>query len=346
VGGLLVVVDGVDSGFNYPGVDYNGTAPGPGTAPADPVDDDYVPLMDHLGNVTGLHQLSYANLTLQGTLDYDAFGREIRSTGPACDKVPFHFSTKFTDPETGLNYYCYRFYDPNNGRWPSRDPIEERGGLNLYGMVGNNGVNTLDGLGLIGIFFDGAGQNKGSGTFIDKFFNEYAGVAVRANTMVYPNNIRANINAAHEKVCEEVCKDTANDKIDIFGWSRGAVAALELAKRLNDDGCDCECSRVYPPIRFLGIVDTVSTGGIQMIGLEDDHVPDNVRNAHHALRDKDYNTADKTVFAHQHISAENPTSTKFTTSTHSVSHQQTGWERGVESSLRNAAIAAGVPIKP
>jgi hypothetical protein len=31
--------------------------------------------------------------------------------------------------------------------WPSRDPIEEEGGLNLYGFVGNNGVNKLDILG-------------------------------------------------------------------------------------------------------------------------------------------------------------------------------------------------------
>jgi len=32
--------------------------------------------------------------------------------------------------------------------WPSRDPIGERGGINLYGMVGNDGVNYFDALGL------------------------------------------------------------------------------------------------------------------------------------------------------------------------------------------------------
>ena len=31
--------------------------------------------------------------------------------------------------------------------WPSRDPIEESGGVNLYGFVGNNGVNKWDLLG-------------------------------------------------------------------------------------------------------------------------------------------------------------------------------------------------------
>ena len=38
--------------------------------------------------------------------------------------------------------------DPLTGRWPSRDPIEEMGGVNLYGFVGNDGVNHLDYLGL------------------------------------------------------------------------------------------------------------------------------------------------------------------------------------------------------
>ncbi len=32
--------------------------------------------------------------------------------------------------------------------WPSRDPIEEEGGVNLYGFVGNDGVDSWDKLGL------------------------------------------------------------------------------------------------------------------------------------------------------------------------------------------------------
>lgn len=39
-------------------------------------------------------------------------------------------------------------YDPLTGRWPSRDPIEEDGGLNLYVFVRNNGVGALDYIGL------------------------------------------------------------------------------------------------------------------------------------------------------------------------------------------------------
>ncbi len=34
-----------------------------------------------------------------------------------------------------------RYYSPDLGRWMSRDPIEEKGGENLYRFVGNDGVN-------------------------------------------------------------------------------------------------------------------------------------------------------------------------------------------------------------
>jgi uncharacterized protein RhaS with RHS repeats len=47
-----------------------------------------------------------------------------------------------------MRYYGFRYYNPNTGRWPNRDPIGEKGGKNLYGMVGNDPVNKIDFLGL------------------------------------------------------------------------------------------------------------------------------------------------------------------------------------------------------
>jgi RHS repeat-associated protein len=80
--------------------------------------------------------------------EYDAFGRELRNSGPAADWNPFRFSTKFTDDETGLVYYGYRYYHSGWGRWINRDPIGERGGKNLYCKVKNNTVDKQDLLGL------------------------------------------------------------------------------------------------------------------------------------------------------------------------------------------------------
>ena len=47
-----------------------------------------------------------------------------------------------------LYYYGLRYYNSAQGKWLSRDPIAEQGGLNLYGFVRNNGVNDFDILGL------------------------------------------------------------------------------------------------------------------------------------------------------------------------------------------------------
>ncbi len=58
------------------------------------------------------------------------------------------WSTKYQDDETDLVMYPRRPYSPATGRWLSQDPIGERGGLNLYGFVGNNPITRFDPLGL------------------------------------------------------------------------------------------------------------------------------------------------------------------------------------------------------
>lgn len=44
--------------------------------------------------------------------------------------------------------YEYRNYQPKIGRWTTRDPLGEAGGMNLYAFVGNNPVNWVDPWGL------------------------------------------------------------------------------------------------------------------------------------------------------------------------------------------------------
>jgi RHS repeat-associated protein len=66
------------------------------------------------------------------------------------ERPAFAFSTKYEDTETGLLYYGYRYYGPEMGRWISRDPISERGGINMYGVASNDIINRVDILGLQG----------------------------------------------------------------------------------------------------------------------------------------------------------------------------------------------------
>jgi len=76
------------------------------------------------------------------------FGEVLRATGPMATTCPFRFSTKYTDDETDFLYYGYRYYNPSTGRWLSRDPMDENGGLNLYCFVNNNANLYADILGL------------------------------------------------------------------------------------------------------------------------------------------------------------------------------------------------------
>jgi RHS repeat-associated protein len=127
----------------------------------------HVPLADHMGNVRHYYQFKASGKTVTGQLvasyEYDAFGREMRAWGtntpatnqppglpanrPWADLLPFHYSSKLRDADSGFNYYGYRFYDPGAGRWLNRDPIGEAGGLNLYRFCYNDCINWFDYLG-------------------------------------------------------------------------------------------------------------------------------------------------------------------------------------------------------
>jgi RHS repeat-associated protein len=117
VGGLLAVTD--STGTYYPTYDGNGNV------------SEY---LDSTGAVAAHYE-------------YDPFGKTTVATGPKANDFSHRFSTKPLDITTGLYYYAYRYYDPATGRWPSRDPIGERGGVNLYGFVENDGLNVWDYLG-------------------------------------------------------------------------------------------------------------------------------------------------------------------------------------------------------
>ncbi|MBK1884771.1 RHS repeat-associated core domain-containing protein, partial [Luteolibacter pohnpeiensis] len=74
----------------------------------------------------------------------------------------YNWTTMFhgedADLETGWYNYGYRYYLTELGRWPSRDPIGEQGGLNLYRFVGNDVLNNRD---LLGLVADASNINDG-----------------------------------------------------------------------------------------------------------------------------------------------------------------------------------------
>jgi RHS repeat-associated protein len=103
---------------------------------------EYSYLYDGKGNVSALIDSAQQ---VVAKYRYDVYGNLQAEVGTVSQ--PYLFSTKRYDYQLGTYYYGYRFYSPLTGRWLSRDPLGEAGGLNLYGFVGNDPVNWFDPLG-------------------------------------------------------------------------------------------------------------------------------------------------------------------------------------------------------
>jgi RHS repeat-associated protein len=98
---------------------------------------------DHLGSV---REVTNATGAVKAQYDYDAWGKQVVVTGNM--SFDFGFTGHYRHAASNLYVTLYRAYDPALGRWISRDPIGESGGINLYGYVLNNSTNWIDPLGL------------------------------------------------------------------------------------------------------------------------------------------------------------------------------------------------------
>jgi RHS repeat-associated protein len=103
----------------------------------------YMPAFDGNGDVTVLLDASNGG-AIAAKYEYSPFGELLQKSGSYSISNPFRWSTKWTDDETSLVYYGHRYYNAATGRFISRDPIGEAGGMNLYGFCGNDGINRTD----------------------------------------------------------------------------------------------------------------------------------------------------------------------------------------------------------
>lgn len=98
-------------------------------------------LRDHLGSTAAL--VSGAGSVIERT-QYEAFGATAGSS-----LARYGFTAREVDLATKLMYYRARWYDPQQGRFITEDPIGLTGGLNFYTYVGNKPINYTDPSGLI-----------------------------------------------------------------------------------------------------------------------------------------------------------------------------------------------------
>ncbi|EGP18695.1 RHS repeat-associated core domain-containing protein, partial [Halomonas sp. TD01] len=76
---------------------------------------------------------------------------------------PIRFQGQWHDEESGLYYNRHRYYDPQQGRYISQDPIGLNGGDNLYQYAASP-IMEVDPLGLSGVYGLGGGPYSQSNT--------------------------------------------------------------------------------------------------------------------------------------------------------------------------------------
>lgn len=104
----------------------------------------FCPVHDHNGNLMSLID-ARTGLTASH-FRYSAFGMEVAAQG---EHVSWGFSSKRKDHESGLLFFGRRYYDPESGRFITKDPLGDRDGPNLYAYVSNNPLMFIDLWGLI-----------------------------------------------------------------------------------------------------------------------------------------------------------------------------------------------------
>jgi RHS repeat-associated protein len=111
----------------------------------------YFPLKDQLNSILCLVT---ADGTVVESYEYDAYGNTkiFDADGKQLDHSAignrYMFQGREYDEATKLYNFRARWYDPETGRWLSKDPIGIAGGLNQYIFIGNNPVNFRDPSGL------------------------------------------------------------------------------------------------------------------------------------------------------------------------------------------------------
>jgi len=99
---------------------------------------------DHLGTPQEMYD---QDGEIVWAADFSAYGLTARSLAREVDN-PIRFPGQYHDAESGLHYNRHRYYDPNVGRYITKDPIGLWGWLNEYAYVNGNPIQAVDPLGL------------------------------------------------------------------------------------------------------------------------------------------------------------------------------------------------------
>lgn len=178
----------------------------------------------------------------QAKFEYTPYGETLSSEGIKAASMPFLYSCEYHDEDLGLIYYNYRHYNPQDGRWISRDPIGEKGGVHLYGFVKNNPVSISE---YLGLSFSSREERYGDGCVLTQdpsditVTEEFAGTR---ETERYVRKVSEAVIEKHTKRPKLV--KTAVKGLDALGMSFTTAAPFLLSLQVNvkvEFTCRCKC---------------------------------------------------------------------------------------------------------
>ena len=207
------------------------------------------------------------------------------------------FPGQWADAATGLYYNVRRDYDPTLGRYVSPDPLGLRAGPNPYLYVDADPMRNVDPTGLMLFAFDGTYNAPDKPTNIWHFYQAYdakangpggdvlrpylegVGVSQGAHA-AYGRTTGDVVRSGYEAIVADHWKDNVDYQvgrfmkaveqlkegetlnIDVVGFSRGAVQALEfgriIARKLESGEIDA-AKAGQVKLRFMGLMDPVFT---------------------------------------------------------------------------------------
>ncbi|WP_082360354.1 RHS repeat-associated core domain-containing protein [Paracidovorax avenae] len=102
-------------------------------------------LCDHLGTPIALVDANGSQAGLvTWAATYHAWGAVREEYDPHGIGQPLRFQGQQLDPETGLHYNRFRYYDPRVSQYVTQDPAGLNGGLNYYAYADGNPIKYVD----------------------------------------------------------------------------------------------------------------------------------------------------------------------------------------------------------
>ena len=150
--------------------------------------------------------------TVVARYDYDPFGRSTTVLGTT--PTDFNFTGLYRHSKSNLDLATYRAYDPDLGRWLSRDPMAERGGINLYRYVNNEPI----------VFVDHDGKNLVVAAIV---VGVVAIVAWETYQLLHPAKKAGDAYGDYVGKCNDILRDPDNAE-------QHAQEAMDATRQLDD----------------------------------------------------------------------------------------------------------------